>query len=110
MTTKTVLPRPRSVAPTRGSRAPRLRPDPEPSPPPGAVVIGSRVTTRDRAGVRTIYVVVRPGDADLTRGHISAVSPVGAALLGHCAGETVDLVAPGGHRTLTLLAVEDGSP
>jgi transcription elongation GreA/GreB family factor len=110
MTTKTVAPRRRSAAPPRRSRAPRPQPDPEPSPPPGAVVIGSRVTTRDQAGVRTIYVVVRPGDADLTRGHVSAVSPVGAALLGHRAGETVELVAPGGHRTLTLLAVECGSP
>ncbi len=114
MATKTEPPRPRAVSPARRPRPSRARPDPVPEPPPaalppGAVVIGSRVTARDQAGLRTVYVVVRPGEADITRGFISAASPVGAALLGHCAGETVELVAPGGRRTLTLLAVEDGS-
>lgn len=75
-------------------------------PPTGAIDIGSRVTVRDDTGRELTYVLVSPLEADPSRGHISSASPVGAGLVGHRAGDVVQVKTPAGLRTLTILRVE----
>lgn len=51
--------------------------------PPTAADIGSRVTYRDETTrLKRAVVLVFPEDADVTRQHISVVTPLGVALLG----------------------------
>lgn len=71
----------------------------------GTVVIGSRVTARDEAGREHRFVIVSPVEADAARGHISAASPIGGALLGHRAGDNIAVKVPAGQRTFALLDV-----
>jgi transcription elongation factor GreA len=74
--------------------------------PAGTVAIGSRVTTTDNTGRTHTFVIVSPVEADAARGHISAESPIGAALLGHRAGDVVSVKVPAGVRTFTIITVE----
>ncbi|MFN8559643.1 MAG: GreA/GreB family elongation factor [Dehalococcoidia bacterium] len=74
--------------------------------PVGAVGIGSRVTVRDNTGREHTFVIVSPVEADAGRGHISAQSPIGAALVGGRAGAEVSVKAPAGMRAFTILSVE----
>ena len=71
----------------------------------GAVSIGSQVTAQDDAGRQHTFVIVSPVEADAARGHISAASPIGAALVGRRAGEQVSVKVPAGLRAFTLLSV-----
>lgn len=86
----------RSLAAERAEDVPRST---------GAVAIGSRVMVQDDAGREHSFVLVSPVEADAARGHISAASPIGAALLGHRAGEAVTVKVPAGVRTFTVLSV-----
>jgi transcription elongation factor GreA len=52
------------------------------------------------------YLLVPPGGADSRDGRISIDSPLGQALLGRRAGETVEVKAPSGNRTVTLVHVD----
>ncbi len=76
------------------------------SPPDGTVSVGSRVTARDEGGRVHTFVIVSPMEADAGRGHISASSPVGVALLGRRAGAQTTVSVPTGTRTFTVLSVE----
>jgi transcription elongation factor GreA len=49
--------------------------------------------------------IVNPDDADSAAGKLSAESPVGKALTGRVAGETVCLTTPRGQRKLTIRSV-----
>lgn len=71
----------------------------------GLVTIGTRVTARDDTGREHRFVIVSPVEADAARGHISAASPIGAALTGHRAGDEVTVKVPAGVRRFTLLEV-----
>ncbi len=73
---------------------------------PDVITIGSRVIVRDEAGREHTFVIVSPVEADAGRGHISAASPVGAALLGRRSGDAVAVTTPTGTRRLLLLSVE----
>lgn len=70
----------------------------------GAVRLGSRVTVADDLG-ESEYLIVGPKEADPAAGRISASSPVGSALLGARAGDTVTVATPGGHRDLEVRRV-----
>lgn len=50
--------------------------------------------------LRRQVTLVGPRDADASAGHISVLSPVGRALLGHAKGSTVDVALPFGRRLL----------
>jgi regulator of nucleoside diphosphate kinase len=55
--------------------------------------------------VRTITLVY-PKDADMNAGRISVLTPVGAALIGLSAGQSIEWQTPtGGRRSLTVLSV-----
>ncbi|GGG15867.1 nucleoside diphosphate kinase regulator [Caldovatus sediminis] len=78
--------------------------------PSGVVALGSRVEFHDSATgrVRTVQVVL-PGEADIAAGRISALSLVGAALLGLAEGQSIDWPTQDGRmRRLTVRRVERG--
>jgi transcription elongation factor GreA len=74
--------------------------------PPGFITIGSRVAVRDASGRQQTFVLVSPLEASITQGGVSTTSPVGAALLGHRAGDAVRVDVPAGVRILTVISVE----
>ena len=76
----------------------------KPSASTAEVRMGCRVVVRDELG-EDEYTIVRAGEADATRGRISAESPVGRALLGHRSGDRIEVRTPGGCRALTVLDV-----
>jgi regulator of nucleoside diphosphate kinase len=74
------------------------------------VRLGSRIRFRDHAKTTPSDVVlVMPHEADIAKGYISVMTPVGAALLGLTKGQAITFTLPNGDdRTLTVLQV--GSP
>ncbi|MGF1591892.1 MAG: nucleoside diphosphate kinase regulator [Kiloniellaceae bacterium] len=74
--------------------------------PPGIVRLGSRVTYLAEAVERQITLVM-PGEADISAGRISILTPVGAALIGLSAGQTIAWTARDGRlHHLRVVAVE----
>jgi len=69
------------------------------------VRIGSRVRIRDIDGDAT-FRIVEPESADAVADRVSALSPLGSALLGRRAGDEVRFRAPGGVLVATVVAVE----
>jgi regulator of nucleoside diphosphate kinase len=75
---------------------------------PGLVKMGSRVTFRDdvTSQVRAVTLVY-PGEADVSQGKISVLTPVGAALIGLSVSQSIEWeTQSGGRRSLTVLAVD----
>jgi transcription elongation factor GreA len=70
----------------------------------GRVLLGSVVTV-DHDGETTTWTVVGSAEANLAAGRISAVSPVGAALLGAAAGDEVDVRTPRGAVRYRVVSV-----
>jgi regulator of nucleoside diphosphate kinase len=71
--------------------------------PRGVVTMHSVVTVRDtRAGEPETYTLVFPDDADIDAGKLSVLAPLGAALLGARAGQTIEFAAPAGRRRLKV--------
>ncbi|MCM8749816.1 transcription elongation factor GreA [Thermomicrobiaceae bacterium CFH 74404] len=70
------------------------------------VQLGSRVTVVDEEGITETWVIVSPEEANAMQGRISIESPVGAALLGKRAGDTVVVQAPGGETRFRIQSVE----
>ena len=61
------------------------------------VSIGMRVTVQEEGEDETeTYDITGSTEADIDAGRISDESPVGAALVGHKAGESVDVTLPNG--------------
>jgi len=73
----------------------------------GVIDLGERVRLRNLdTGMRFDFQVVGTLEADLPAGRISAVSPLGRALLGRRRGEIVLVEAPGGLRRFKILRIE----
>jgi transcription elongation factor GreA len=72
----------------------------------GVIALGSRVHLRNSDGREYHYTIVGAFEANPSEGRISNESPVGKALLGHKAGETVMVATPSGSKTFTILGVE----
>lgn len=66
---------------------------------------GATVRYSNASGVERVVSIVGTDEVDLSRNHISWVSPLGRALMRAAAGESVVLQAPGGTEHLTLLEV-----
>ena len=72
----------------------------------GTVSLGSKVDFIDEdLGEVFTYEIVGTTEADVELGRISNESPIGNALLGRKAGETVRVVVPAGITTLTIKKV-----
>jgi regulator of nucleoside diphosphate kinase len=75
--------------------------------PPNVVAIGSTVEFMDRGGGPRKVTLVYPGEADIARGRVSVLTPIGAALIGLSPGQSITwLGLDGQERWLTVLAVE----
>jgi len=67
--------------------------------PRGKVGLGSTVHVRHtETGEEVVYEIVTPEESDPTVGRISPSSPIGKCLLGHEAGDTVEVRVPAGTR------------
>lgn len=71
----------------------------------GVVRIGSRVRIRDLHGDLTFWIV-EPENADATADRVSALSPLGSALLGSRVGDRVRFRAPAGVLAVTVVDVQ----
>jgi transcription elongation GreA/GreB family factor len=82
----------------------RATAEPAPSPAPGEVGIGSRVTYR-QAGRTRVVEIVGTDEADPVAGRVSFQAPLARALLGAVEGERVDF--GGVAEALEVVAVSD---
>jgi transcription elongation factor GreA len=77
------------------------------TPSAGEIGLGNTVRIEDDAGNQRTYRLVSKHSAKPSEGLISDESPLGAALIGHTAGEQVTYKTPtGATRTVKILAVE----
>ncbi len=72
----------------------------------GVIGVGSRIVVKEKGRAPVKYFVVGAQEADPRNGKISNESPIGKALLGHRAGETVSFQTPGGTLSFEIVSVE----
>lgn len=71
--------------------------------PADVVTMNSQVRIRDlNVGKDLVVSLVFPADADYEQGKISIMAPMGVALLGYRAGDTIEWQAPAGLRKLKV--------
>ncbi|MFQ5859998.1 MAG: transcription elongation factor GreA [Dehalococcoidia bacterium] len=73
--------------------------------PSETVQVGSRVKVLTERGQRAMYTIVGSTEADPAQHRISNVSPVGKALLGKRADETVEISTPAGTVKLKIVEI-----
>lgn len=74
--------------------------------PASAVQMGSTVLYRTNAGEERRVTLVYPGEADISQGKISILTPIGAALIGLSASQSITWMARDGREhQLTVLDV-----
>jgi len=74
--------------------------------PRDRAALGSTVMVRDTVADKEItYELVIPEEADLSKGLVSASSPIGRALVGRQEGDEVTVQIPAGKRVLAVLKV-----
>lgn len=73
---------------------------------PELAVIGRRVTLRHDDGEEASYELVSPGAGDPRAGRVAADSPVGSAILARRLGDMVEVTAPAGAWTATVVRIE----
>lgn len=72
----------------------------------GTVRIGCRVTVADATGATETWTIVAPAEASTRSRKISDQSPMGAALMGKRAGDTIRVHAPDGDTDYTITAID----
>ena len=80
--------------------------------PRNVVCMNSEVEFRDdtTGKIRTV-ILVYPEEADILKGRISVMTPVGTALIGLPIGHSINWETPNGDaRQLTVLAVREAQP
>ena len=83
-----------------------VRPDAD--VPPGVAGMNALIAFAEGPGgaARTVRLVY-PGEADIEQGKVSVTTPIGAALLGLSAGQSISWTEAGGRqRELSVLSVE----
>jgi regulator of nucleoside diphosphate kinase len=74
--------------------------------PPDVVTMNSRAELRDLdTGERMEFTLVYPVDADIDKGRISVLAPLGAAMLGYRVGDEFEWAVPYSLRRLKVTAV-----
>ncbi|KRG71249.1 nucleoside diphosphate kinase regulator [Pseudoxanthomonas dokdonensis] len=67
--------------------------------PQDVVTMQSTIECRDlHSGQTHALTLVYPHQADVEKGHVSVLAPVGTALLGLAIGQRIDWLAPGGRQ------------
>ncbi|MBZ9708540.1 nucleoside diphosphate kinase regulator [Mesorhizobium sp. ESP7-2] len=75
------------------------------------VRMGSTVTFKPDTGEQKTVTLVFPGDADISEGKVSILTPIGSALIGLSAGQSIMWSARDGRRhALSVLAVSQPAP
>lgn len=74
------------------------------------VRLGTRLTYSTDAGDSRTVTLVFPGEADIEQGRISILTPIGVALIGLTAGQSIDWTARDGHRHRLTVDAVDGAP
>lgn len=70
---------------------------------PDVVTMHSMVRVLDLDnGASTVYTLVFPVDADIEKKRISVLAPIGTALIGYRAGDSVQWKTPGGTKHLQI--------
>jgi regulator of nucleoside diphosphate kinase len=65
--------------------------------PSDVVTMNSEVHLRDmNTGEETVYRIVFPHEADIDKGYVSILAPIGMALLGYSVGEIIEWKVPAG--------------
>jgi transcription elongation factor GreA len=72
----------------------------------GVIDVGSHITIQEGSYPEERYHMVGAREANPMEGRISNESPIGKALLGRKAGDTVTVATPGGEMELKILSVE----
>jgi regulator of nucleoside diphosphate kinase len=74
--------------------------------PGDAITMRSTVRLRDLgSGKELIYSLVFPNEADIDKGKISVLAPVGTAMIGYRVGDTIEWEVPAGLRRLKVQEV-----
>ena len=74
--------------------------------PSDVVTMGSDVTFVDaKSGAERTVRLVYPGDADISTGRISILTPIGAGLIGLSVGQSINWPDRGDDHMLTIVAV-----
>lgn len=71
----------------------------------GVVAVGSTVIVSESGGPEETFQLVGMKEADPRQGKVSHESPIGQALLGHRAGDTVQAETPGGKLTFKIVRI-----
>lgn len=75
--------------------------------PHDVVTMHSRVRVTDlESGKKFVYQIVFPREADISKGKLSVVAPIGTALLGYAVGSEIEWSVPSGTRRLRVDAIE----
>lgn len=78
---------------------------------PGIVRMGSTLRFSTDSGEAREVTLVFPGEADIAAGKVSVLTPIGAALIGLAAGQSIDWVTRDGRRRrLTVESVLETRP
>jgi len=72
----------------------------------GLVQVGSTVTIVEDGAPAETYTIVGAAEANPREGKISNESPIGKAVLGHHAGDMLQVEAPGGHFKVKIVKVK----
>jgi regulator of nucleoside diphosphate kinase len=76
------------------------------SVPPDVVTINSRICIHDiDTGDEMTYTLVMPRDAELEKGKISIIAPLGTAVLGRKIGDIAEFEVPGGLRRVKIILI-----
>lgn len=75
--------------------------------PPDVITMNSRVSLEDLdSGQATVYTLVFPADADVEKGKISILAPIGTALIGYKVGDKITWAVPGGQKNLLVKEIQ----
>jgi transcription elongation factor GreA len=81
--------------------------DPKSQNPGSRIIFGAVVELVDQDTDESLkYQIVGELEADLKEHRLSVTSPIARALIGRSEGDVVDIVTPGGKRTVEVVAVE----
>lgn len=74
--------------------------------PPQIITMHSRARLKDMdSGEEMVYTLVFPGEADTAANKVSILAPVGTAMIGCKAGDTVTWIVPAGTRRFKVLEI-----
>jgi transcription elongation factor GreA len=72
----------------------------------GLVQVGSTVVIEEDGAAAETFTIVGVAEANPREGKISNESPIGKAVIGHKAGETLLVEAPGGHFKVKIVKLK----